>query len=400
MANTTLEITTPPAEQSTETTGRVGNTVAASWSVTLEDLRINLTHDGNSDSAVELFIWCYLYCTDATHPLRREEFAAKVGYDHTTILKILRGTYRHPESGERMAIPAKLIKQMDSFRAEAIEQGQSRRVGHSRTPTYLRIWDACDLARESQSPVFLIGPSHIGKTIALVDYKEAHNHGHTVYVRLQAASGLGGMVRAIAEAIGGIGMKANTATLIKSIKGKLTPYMVLILDEVHELLHTYRKEAFFACLEVIREIYDATQCGLLLCGTTLLLKRVEENRGELEQLLRRGVHKVVLPNQPTIADLKVLLPDHGLEFPAKGQKIAVEVGGQKFTDEPYLILQQVGLNSGLKAICERIRYGAKFAKKEKTAIEWRHVVRAHYTIKLNEVPGDDWETSAPAKKAA
>lgn len=400
MANTTLEITTPPAEQSTETTGRVGNTVAASWSVTLEDLRANLTHDNNSDEAIELFVWCYLYCTDSAHPIRREEFAEKVGYDHTTILKLLRGTYRHPETEVRQPIPAKLIKQMETFRALEIERGQKGRAQFSRTPTFMRIWGGCDLARESQTPVFIIGPSHVGKTVALEEYQKDHNHGHTVYVRLQAASGLGGMVKAIAGAIGGIGMKANTATLITSIKHKLTPNMVLILDEVHELMHTYRKEAFFACLEVIREIYDEAKCGLVLCGTKLLLGRIADNRGELEQLLRRGVHKIILPDQPTKADLTVILGDRGMKFPAQGDKVAVTVGGQTLTEEPYEMLRQVGLTEGLKAICERLRYAEKFAKKERVALEWKHVVRAHFTIRANEVPGDDWGTSAPAKKAA
>jgi len=390
MATAETENKNQGERQPAEDTARIGDTVAATWSVTLEDLRTNLTHDKNSDEDIELFVWCYLHCTHPDHPIRREEFAAKVGYDHTTILKLLRGTYRHPETGERQPLPKALIQRMETFRGLEVERGLARRLKYTRTPTFERIWSACDLARESQSPVFLIGPSHIGKTVALTEYKEDHNHGHTVYVRLQAASGLGGMVRGIAEAIGGIGMKANTATLIMSIKKKLKPNMVLILDEVHELLYTYRKEAFFACLEVIREIYDAAGCGLVLCGTTLLLKRVQDNRGELEQLLRRGVHKVVLPEQPTKADLTAIVRDRGLEFPSQGTRIAVMVGGVGCVEDPYEMLRQVGKEEGLKAICERIRYGEKFAKKEKAALAWKHVVRAHFTIQRNAEPGNDW----------
>ena len=380
--------------QSDETTGRVADTVIRTWSVTLEELRTNIAH--NTEEAQELFIWCYLWCTDPAHPMRREEFAAKVGFDHTTVLKILRGNNTHSETGVRLALSERFISGMEKFRALEQERAKAQRVPIAKTPTLIRIWNACDLARESQTPVFIIGPSHIGKSVALTSYKEDHNHGHTVYVRLQAASGLHGMVKAIAAAIGGIGLKANNATLVESIKKKLRPNMVLILDEVHELLHTYRKESFFACLEVLREIYDAVGCGFVLCGTKLLMKRIDEERGEMEQLLRRGVHKVILPDQPTKADLSVIFQSVGLAFPVKGNHLTVSVGGRSFTDDPYELLRQIGLEEGLKAITERVRYAQRFARKEKAALAWRHFVRAHFTIKQNEEPGNDWETKEAA----
>ncbi|OAM89314.1 ATP-binding protein [Termitidicoccus mucosus] len=372
-------------------TGRVAETVSASWSVSLDDLRTNLTHEKNKPEDIENFVWCYLYCTDSAHPMRREEFARKIAVvDHTTILKLIRGTYRHPETGERMPIPEKLGRALTMFRQLETDRARNLRPAISRTPTLARIWTACDLARESQSPVFLIGPSHIGKTVGLTSYRDDHDHGMTCYARLRAASGLGGMIKEIALAIGGIGMKGNTATLIESIKRRLKPNMLLILDEVHELMYTYRKESFFACLEVIREIYDACGCGLLLCGTSLLMKRVRENRGELEQLLRRGVHKVILPSQPTKEDLTVILGDYNLHFPEKGYTCAVRFGTKDISDTPYEILRQVGSEDGLKAITERLRYGLKFARKDNARLKWEHVVRAHLTIKQNEIPGDDW----------
>jgi len=67
-------------------------------------------------------------------------------------------------------------------------------------------------------------------------------------------------------------------------------------------------------MEVIREIYDETGCGLVLCGTKLLFKRIEDNRAELEQLLRRGVHKTVLADGPTKGDVEAILKVVGLEM--------------------------------------------------------------------------------------
>lgn len=380
---------TPAPEGQADETGRVGNTVAATWSVSLEDLRANISH--TSKEAQDLIVWSYLWCTDPAHSISRQEFAVEVGIDHTTVLKVLRGTYKDPETKERLPISENMVRGMKLFRERQLSKDRATRVGFVMTPTAKKIWEACDLARESQSPVFIIGPSHLGKTVALESYTDEHNHGRTVYVRLRAASGLHGMIKAIAEAIGGIGKKGNCATLTDSIKKKLTSRMLLILDEVHELVYTYRKESFFACLEVIREIYDETDCGIVLCGTKLLLKRINDDRGELEQLLRRGVHKFELPDQPTKGDLAAILATVGLEFPEKDYQVEVTVGGEKYRERPYEMLRQVGLLDGLKAITERVRYGQKFARKAHASLAWSHVVAAHFTIRANGIAKNDWE---------
>lgn len=383
------ESITPPEEQSSgEPSGNRGDTIRASWYVSSDDLRKAVSN--SSAHAQELIEWCFLWCIDDAHPLSLAEFSEAVGVDRTTIGRIIRGVYKHPETGSRLPISEPLTRAMEKFRETELEQVRTLRTDFVLTPTAKRIFTACDLARESKSPVFLIGPSHIGKTVALKRYKEDNNHGHTAYVRLKAANGLHGMVKRIGEAVG-LSEKSNAADQTDRIKRMLRPNMLLILDEVHELIYTYRKGSFFACLEVIREIYDETGCGMVLCGTSLLFKRIQENRGELEQLLRRGVHKVVLADQPTKGDLSAILETLGLELPPKGLKVTVTVGGEAQTDEPYAMLKQIGREEGLKSICERLRYGQRFATKAGEKLAWKHVVRAHLTIKKNAMPDNDWD---------
>lgn len=364
------------------------NAARQSWPCTLESLAANVSHA--TDEGRELMAWCFQRCLDEDEPITLAEFAKRVDYDVTTLSRIIRGTYNHPTDGTRMPFPPKLVDAMRLFRDLSLERALAMRADFIITPTAKKIFAGCELARESSSPVFLTGPSHIGKTCALIYHKEQRNHGRTIYVRLNAASGLGGMIRAIASSIKGIGMKANTATLIASIKRALKPNMLLILDEVHELMYTYRKESFFACLEVIREIYDATHCGMVLCGTQLLFKNIEENRGELEQLLRRGVHRVVLPSMPTIPDLTVILAHHGLEFPDKALKVTCTINKKPLVDQPYEILRQVGKDEGLKAICERVRYGQKLSAKAKEKFRWEFFVKAHLLIRANSEATPDW----------
>jgi DNA transposition AAA+ family ATPase len=371
-----------------ETAENRGDTIRASWNVSLDELQRNLSHC--TPEGQELMSWCFLWCIDPSHPIRIEEFATRIGVDPTTVQRIIRGKYFHPEKNERMAISDKLVKAMALFKEMETERAKSGRTVFILTPTAKRIHTACDLARESQSPVFLTGPSHIGKTWALRNYTEDNNHGRTIYVRLQAASGLGGMVRAIAASVG-ISDKANTADLIARIKRALRPNMLVILDELHQLMYTYRKEAFFSCLEVIREFYDSAGCGFVLCGTELLMKSMRDNRGELEQLLRRGVHKVVLPDMPTAGDVSAILSAVGLAMPGKHEIVSVRLGGVTTADRPYEILRQIGKEEGLKSITERLRYAQKFANKANQKLAWDHFVRAHLTIKQNTVSVNDWE---------
>ena len=61
-------------------------------------------------------------------------------------------------------------------------------------------------------------------------------------------------------------------------------------------------------------------------------------------------------------------------------------------EKPYDALRQLARNEGFKAITERLRYGQKFANKERVQINWEHVMRAHVTISLNATqPEDDWK---------
>ncbi len=389
MTATATEPSTTASRAQAEPAGGNGDNIRSSWAISLDDLQKNISHC--DPEAQDLIQWCFLWCVDDAHPIRIQEFAARVGVDTTTVQRIVRGTYYRPgEEKVRMGISSPMVKAMQLFRDMEIERAKSGRTVFIMTPTAKRIHTACHLARESQSPVFLTGPSHIGKTWALRNYAEDNNHGRTIYVRLQAASGLGGMVRVIAAALA-ISDKSNTAALIERIKNALKPNMLIILDELHQLRNTYRKESYFACLEVIRELYDTAGCGFVLCGTELLLKSIRDNRGELEQLLRRGVHKVQLPDMPTKGDVAAILEACKLSIPEKTAICTVTVGGVKVTERPYEILRQIGKEEGLKSITERLRYAQKFAKKAGDTLAWEHFVRAHLTIKQNAIAQSDWE---------
>jgi DNA transposition AAA+ family ATPase len=360
-----------------------GVSARSSWNISTDNLRVVISHC--APEAKKLLVECFLWCTDPRHAITRSEFAGRVGVSDNTLYRILKGKYVHPSSGERLEMPAEMVSGMRGFLATEKARADLGRVRFVLTPTAKKIWNACDLARESQTPVFVLGPSHVGKTWALQEYASRENHGRSPYCRFQAASGLHGMVRRIAEAVG-VSPNSNNADLVARIKNAITRDQVLICDETHQLTHTYRKESFFACMEVLREIYDECRCGMVLCGTRILQDKMAESRGELEQLMRRGVHRVVLPDAPLAADVAAVLADWGLSMPKRRDQVTVD----GITEQPYELLRQLSRNQGLKAVTERLRYGTKLAGRASSELAWEHVVEAHLLITDASQPTSDW----------
>jgi hypothetical protein len=378
-----------------------GNNVRASWAFSTDTIRQATGHFSAEET--ELCIALFRWCTNPQHPLHITEAASRLQCSTDLIYQLLRGIYRNPDKSLRRPSKEWLrsVQEFLSVEAKRFELGQTDFV---MTPTAQKIITALDLARESNTIVFLYGPSHIGKTwTAEKHYAPKNNHGKTNYCRMQAASGLGGMVRVMADG-GGISDKGNTAAMIQRIKNGSSPNTLWILDEVHLLANTYRKGSFFACMEVIREIHDQTKCGMALFFTILDEIKAASQK-ELQQLWRRGVHKVPLPLMPTKGDIGAILQHSGFDgepvydsndekkrkqigvFPSK--ELNITVG--KISDSPYEILRQQAKDNGLKAVTERIRYATKLAKKAGArGVTWHHFVEAHLRIQKQAQQEGEW----------
>lgn len=373
-----------PVEAAPAPAGQTGYTARATWNFSADALNVNTSH--YSPEARELLRWCYHFCIDQRHALRRDEFARRVGYSDNVIFKVFTGTYKHPQTGELLDVPDKLMAAMRQFRKVESERALLGNADFIITPSVRACWELFDLCRESQTPGFLYGASQIGKTAAAEQYVLRNNHGGTVYVRLGAASGLHGMLQKLAEAVG-VSPKSAAKALLGRIKRAVTPNMLLIIDEVHLLLHTYRRESFWACIEVLREIYDETRCGMTLVMTNLGRDKFErDRRTELEQMFRRGVHRLELGVMPGRDDLTEILAGWGIALPAPAT--CVEAAGVR--DRPHALVRQLAREDGLTAIMERLRYARKLAALAQEPLGWEHFIEAHYMILAKATPPKPW----------
>lgn len=384
--STETDPTTPAAELEVMESNlvRQGANARATWRFSGDHIQQALAHC--TPERKEALLFSFKWCID--RGISFADFAKQVGYAENTLYKIYTGRHTDPGSGEQYDIPEKLHLAVMAFRKLELRKAKLGETEFIVTPTAQRVWNGCDLARESRTPVFIYGASHIGKTWALRQYALDNNHGRTALVRVPGKAGLAGLVKAIAEALG-ISAKANTPAMIERIKRALAPNHLLILDEIHQLLWTYRKESFFACIEVLREIYDHVECGLVLVSTNVFRTRFESARKEeLEQLFRRGVHQVQLGDIVRTEDLKPILAKDGLAWP--GRRYTVEISGVK--DQPHEVLRKLAREGGLKSITERIRYGRRLAANAGEPLSWTHFVHAHLIIESEgQTPADDWQ---------
>lgn len=363
-----------------------GGNARASWRVSGDTLQRNLRHC--TPLKKELMIWAFQWCI--SKDIFLDDFAAAVGYNRKTLDQIVTGAYRDPRTQDLYDLPDKLVDGIEHFRRIQLAEAKLGKIEFVVTPTSQKVWNICALARESHTPAWLFGASHVGKTWALEYYAIHNNHGGTPLVRVPSSEGLGGFVRAIAEKVG-VSANGNTADLVKRIKGAISPDMVLILDEFHQLIYTYRKESFFACCEVLRSIYDHCNCGMVVSTTNIFRTEIEKSRkSHLEQMFRRGVHRCQLGNVVRKEDASLIFSSKGLNWPAAN--LAFEFPGLAAKEKPLEILHLLAREQGLKAMTERIRYGMKFAAHSKEPLNWKHWTQAHLTIESNAtMPADDWK---------
>jgi hypothetical protein len=73
--------------------------------------------------------------------------------------------------------------------------------------------------------------------------------------------------------------------------------------------------------------------------------------------------------------------------------VTIKDGRNEIVENPYQVLKQVARAEALKAVCERIRYGTKLARKANEKLSWTHFIRAHLLIAKNAEAEGDWDAN-------
>jgi len=309
-----------------------------------------------TEEQAELVWWFYCFCRDQNFDL--VEAAQQIGKDSTTVYRLFTCTY-----GAKLD---NLCADIARYKKLAIERASHVKMDFVETSIAKTIWRACDGALITQTIAMLYGDSQIGKTMALVEYARRNNHGQTKYMRMPASAGVQLFMRELARSCF-VSPNRSFDGMRESVLNTVDDKTLIIVDEIHQGFISYQKGSQLKVLEVLREIYDRTQCGMVLCGTNVWRREMMEGKlcQVLEQLRRRGTIKIQLPARPPKSDLDRIAKKFGLP-PPEGMA--------------YEVLKEMLHTSGLGMYVKYLQNAARMAQRAGEKLSWDHFVQAHDLI--------------------
>jgi len=305
----------------------------------------------------DLLWWFFAYCKEQGWGLPK--CGEEVGVSSTTVYRVWTNSYG--------ASVDNYCDRLASYRRIREDRKQIKDTGFVETSLSGRIFNACNAALISQTIVLLYGDSQIGKTRALEQYARDNNHGQTIYVRLPASAGVQMVARELARACY-VSPKSSFENLRDRILKAIGENNLVIVDELHQVFMSYHKNSQIKVLEFLREIYDRTNCGMVLCGTHVLRSEIETGKLALllEQLRRRCTHTIQLPSKTSKADLVKIAARFGLPEP----------GG----DEQEIIKDMIH-KSGLGMYIKFLQASSRLASKREEPLDWSHFIHAYNIIR-------------------
>lgn len=306
--------------------------------------------------------WLHAYA--AEHDRTLEELAADIRYDSTTVYRVLNGKY----DGNLDNVAEAILR----FKSLYEQRSIGRKLQRIETSLTTRIWKVCDAALQYQRIAFVIGETQVGKTEALLWYRDTHNHGSTIYVTVPTGGTLGAFLVNFARALR-INPQAREKELRRRVMAAVDDRMLVIVDEVHRVIRASGNiTRSLETIEFLRELFDETKCGMVLCATNVFRQAMDENSGMseiLKQTKRRRLCTLQLPDRPTAEDLNTFAAAYGLA-PAK--------------DEALTLQSEVIRDEALGMWLTLLRMAAKVATQRGKKMTWDHVIAAHAGLRTLE----------------
>lgn len=260
--------------------------------------------------------------------------------------------------GEYPAGLDKVIERINAFR----EGEASKGAPFIMTPLAKEIFKVCRFAATHRNVAFVYGESQTGKTYALKRFQAENNHGKTLYLRCPAFGGVDNLLGDFCEMLH-LNSSENTTRRRSRILRTLGPENLLIIDEFHALFLGRGVNLTIACCEFVREVHDRTGCGLVICGTNAIPKQLDKGElsAVLNQLGRRGITRLALPDTIGEADILAIAHHYGLDAPEPSTRAVID----RLLDE-----------RGISAFIKFLDAARSYADKKSLALDWPHFLTA------------------------
>lgn len=316
------------------------------------NIPLNLTvWNGRDNDEIELLTWFHQHILDER--LTWDEATAALGYDRTTLFRLLKGTYQ----AESWAKP---IANIRSYRRIALQRATIHKNTFTENSVSRLIWAGLDYALANNSITTIIGESRSGKTIAARAWAAANNHGRSVFVTAPPVGGIKALMRAIADRIGA-NKNHSIVQLAESLHRGFNQHRILIIDEAHRLMPSDTRTVNPAHLELLRDLHDQTGCALALIATARFDTRLRSGSYQFEQLIGRIGMPIRIQKTLTKADVLPLVRQY-LKTPSE--------------DLTTQLLHIANAPGRLGILAETLKVASRIAAKAKQTLTETHIHKA------------------------
>ena len=165
----------------------------------------------------------------------------------------------------------------------------------------------------------------------------------------------------------------GNAAIRSQIIAQFDAQTLLIVDELQQITLARTERDRLVVVEFLREIFDRSGCGMLLCGTNEAMHEMESGPTALwlRQLRRRGFRKIKLPSVATDADILAFAAHFEL-----GEEMPAQVVEQ---------VQSIAVADGVGLLITYFQGAARMAASEQSMVTWEHFRR---TARASEEEGN------------
>ena len=302
-----------------------------------------------------LLMWFHQHALDQGFTM--DEAGKAIQYDKTTVYRVLRGIYEG--SIDKVCAAIKSYKRIADERStiqnnEICENSITRMIG-----------SGLDYALSNNSITTITGESRMGKTTSALKWRDANNHGTSVFVTAPPIGGTKSLLQRIAKAVG-VSQNKTTGDLYDAICRSFNRNRILIVDEAHLLMPSKGRGGNAAKIEILRAIHDETHCGLAMIATQRFYDELNKSNYMFEQILGRIGMPIRLKRTIAAKDILPIIEQYIAE-PSK-----------ELLDHCKAIANEQGR---LGILTEDLKIASRIAGKQKQDLTEEHFFKA---LKLRE----------------
>lgn len=248
---------------------------------------------------VEELMWFHQYALD--EHLSYEKLEGFLGYDKSTIFRVLKGTYEGSwkniiEAIRKWRKEVKSLQDLAERRSglqsiQFVENSFTKRLNWILTRTL-------DYSRQS----LILGDGGMGKTAGLKHWGKENNHGRSVIVEAMPVGGAKGLLRQIAEKVS-VNKNQGLNSMLEAVIRAFDHNRILIIDEIQHHAPAPGSKSKPIAIDLMRRIADISGCGLALIGTNQTANNLKANPDFYEQVIRRCGKPYYLPDTFVEADV-------------------------------------------------------------------------------------------------